>query len=47
MKLHQKDGQSIHFGIYSPEFISKLEEFDAQHSILIEEEKSKKNNKMG
>ena len=42
IKLYKKDGQSIHFDIYSPEFISKLEKFSAQHSIPIEETKSKK-----
>lgn len=42
MKLHQKNGQNIHFGIYAPDFISKLEEFSAHHSIPIEEKKSKK-----
>ena len=47
IKLYKKDGQIIHFDIYSPEFISKIEEFSTQHSIPIEEEKLKKNNKTG
>ncbi len=42
MKLHQKDGKSIHFAMYTPEFISKIEEFCAQHGILIEVKESKK-----
>lgn len=43
MKLHHKDGKNIHFAMYSPEFISAMEEFCAQHNISIVEKESKKN----
>lgn len=43
MKLHHKDGKNIHFAMYSPEFISAVEEFCAQHNISIVEKESKKN----
>lgn len=43
MKLHHKDGKSIHFAMHSPEFISAMEEFCAQHNISIVGKESKKN----
>ena len=43
LKLHHKDGKNIHFAMYSPEFISAVEEFCAQHNISIVEKESKKN----
>lgn len=43
MKLHHKDGKNIHFAMHSPEFISAVEEFCAQHNISIVKKESKKN----
>ena len=42
LKLHNKDGKNIHFKMYSPEFISAVEEFCAQHNISIVGKESKK-----
>ena len=42
MKLHNKDGKNIHFAMYSPEFISAMEAFCAQHNIPIVRKESKK-----
>ncbi|MEK4700201.1 hypothetical protein MKX47_11440 [Solibacillus sp. FSL R7-0668] len=42
MKLHHKDGKSIHFAMHSPEFISAMEEFCAEHTISIVDKESKK-----
>ena len=42
MKLHNKDGKNIHFAMYSPEFISAMEAFCAQHNIPIVGKESKK-----
>ena len=43
MRLHNKDGKNIHFAMYSPEFISAMEAFCAQHNIPIVRKESKKN----
>ena len=43
LKLYQKDGKSIHFAMYSPEFISAMEAFCAQQAIPIESAEKKKN----
>ena len=43
LKLHHKDGKNIHFAMYSPEFISAVEEFCTQHNIYIVEKESKEN----
>lgn len=42
MKLHHKDGKSIHFAMHSPEFILAMEEFCAEHTISIVGKESKK-----
>lgn len=43
MKLHCKNGKNIHFVMHSPEFISAIEKFCAQHNISIVKKESKKN----
>lgn len=42
LKLHQKSGKNIHFAMYSPEFISAMEAFCAQHAIPIDCKEKKK-----